>query len=640
MAAYDVSRPLIIDPVLTYSTYLGGSSDDVGYAIAVDSVGNAYVTGSTASTNFPTASPIQPASGGGTDAFITKLNTSGSTLAYSTYLGGNSDDFGYAIAVDSAGNAYVTGYTFSTNFPTANPIQPANALGGFDAFVTKINASGSALVYSTYLGGNGNDIGHGIAVDAAGNTYVTGETDMTTFPTVNPIQGCSGPLAFVTKINASGSALVYSTCLGGGSGVSRGFAIAVDSAGNAYVTGHTSSTNFPTVNPIQPVFGGALDAFVTKINAGGSALVYSTYLGGITTDDGRGIAVDAAGNAYVTGFTRSTNFPTMNPIQAANAGGTADAFVTKLNAAGSALVYSTYLGGNGQDIGYGIAVDSSRSVYVTGNTASTNFPTMNPFQAANAGGIEAFVARLGASVTVGLYNSATATFFLRNSNSAGVADITFNYGPAGIGMIPLVGDWTGQGIKTIGLYNPATATFFLRNSNSSGVADITFNYGPAGLGFIPLVGDWNGDGVDTVGLYNPATATFFLRNTNSAGVADMTFNYGPAGLGLIPLVGDWNRDRVDTVGLYNPATATFFLRNTNSAGVADITFNFGIGAAGWVALIGDWNGDGMDTVGLYNPNTATFFLRNSNSAGVADVTFNYGPAGLGFTSLAGDWDGL
>ena len=242
--------------------------------------------------------------------------------------------------------------------------------------------------------------------------------------------------------------------------------------------------------------------------------------------------------------------------------------------------------------------------------------------------------------TVGLYNPNGGAFFLRNSNTGGVADITYTYGPAGMGFIPLVGDWDGDGIETIGLYDPAHAGFFLRNSNTGGTADVTFTYGPAGMGFIPLVGDWNGDGVDTIGLYNPAGAAFFLRNSNTGGIADITFTYGPAGMGFVPVVGDWNGDGVDTIGLYNPAGAAFFLRNSNTGGIADITFTYGPAGMGFIALVGDWNTDGVDTVGLYNPAGAAFFLRNSNTGGIADITFTYGPAGMGFKPLAGDWDGL
>jgi len=244
------------------------------------------------------------------------------------------------------------------------------------------------------------------------------------------------------------------------------------------------------------------------------------------------------------------------------------------------------------------------------------------------------------SETIGLYNPATSTFFLRNSNTSAPADVVFGYGPAGAGWIPVAGDWNGDGIDTIGLYNPATSFFFLRNANSTAPADLTFSYGPAGAGWIPISGDWNGDGVDTIGLYNPATSTFFLRNSNTSGPADIVFSYGPAGAGWLPVVGDWNADNVDTIGLYNPATSTFFLRNSNSSAPADLTFAYGPAGAGWIPIAGDWNNDGMDTIGLYNPATSTFFLRNSNSSAPADLTFAYGPAGAGWKPIVGDWDGL
>jgi Beta-propeller repeat len=400
---------------LVYSTYFGGSGLDVAQGIAVDSEGNAYVTGITQSTDFPTMNPVQPAYGGGDqDAFVAKINPTGSALVYSTYLGGDENDLGYAIAVDSARNAYVTGATSSTNFPTMNPLQPAYGGGDDDAFVTKINESGSALAYSTYLGGSGSDVAQGIAVDRAFNAYVTGGTSSTGFPTMNPVQPAYGggdDDAFVTKINPAGSALIYSTFLGGsGSDESQG--VAVDRAGNAYVTGSTSSNNFPTTNPLQAAFGGEDDAFVTKIDPTGSPLIYSTYLGGNGSDVAQGVAVDSAGNAYVTGSTNSTNFPTVNPLQSAIGGSGQNAFVTELNPTGSALAYSTYFGGSGNagDGGTGIAVDTAGNAYVTGATSSANFPRMNPLQPAFGGGDgDAFVAKFGAASTGTDFSLSTAT---------------------------------------------------------------------------------------------------------------------------------------------------------------------------------------------------------------------------------------
>ena len=420
VASYDRSKPLVIDPVLIYSTYLGGNAVDAGKGIAADSAGNAYITGQTNSTNFPTAAPpLQPALGGpgAQNAFVTKLNASGSALVYSTYLGGSfiarlggGVDVGAAIAVDSAGNAYVTGHTNSTDFPTtASPFQVA--LGGTDnAFVAKLNAAGNALVYSTYLGGSRDDRGFGIALDSVANAYVTGQTTSIDFPIASPFQPTNHSTvnrtnAFVTKLNAAGSALVYSTYLGG-SVQDIGNGIAVDSAGSAYVTGTATSSDFPTASPFQLVcgactFGANGNAFVTKLNAAGSVLVYSTFLGGNAQDKGLGIAVDSSGNAYITGQTSSANFPSASPIQIAFGGGGDDAFVTELNAAGSALVYSTYLGGSGNDIGFAIQVDSGGNAYVAGQTLSPNFPTASPIQTTGS----VFVASLNAAGSALVYST-------------------------------------------------------------------------------------------------------------------------------------------------------------------------------------------------------------------------------------------
>jgi Bacterial Ig-like domain (group 3)/Beta-propeller repeat len=437
VAEYDAGRPLYIDPVtdtLIYSTYLGGNLNDTGFGIAVDGVGNAYVTGITASSNFPTMDPLQPANDGGGDAFVAKINPSGSALVYSTYLGGSGEDRGYDIAADSAGNAYVTGYTTSTNFPTMNPLQPANG-GGSDAFVAKINSAGSALVYSTYLGGSGDDFAGGIAVDSAGNAYLEGRTTSTNFPTMNPLQAANGggADAFVAKLDSAGSALVYSTYLGG-SGYENTFGlggIAVDSAGNVYVTGDTDSSNFPTtpgvIERTCPHRCQYPEPYVTKFNPTGSALVYSTYLPGQIFDFGAGIAVDSAGDAYVVG---TTTYPTsdaflykLNPTGSSLVGGHSglsdsqgegvaldssgsayvtgrkhfQVFVVKFNP-GSATgpVFSlVYLHGNGQEEGTSIAVDNSDHAFVTGYTTSTNFPTKNPLQPTfGGGGEDAFVAKI------------------------------------------------------------------------------------------------------------------------------------------------------------------------------------------------------------------------------------------------------
>jgi pimeloyl-ACP methyl ester carboxylesterase len=413
IGAYDKTQPLIIDPVLSYSTYLGGSSVDFGQGIAVDATGNAYVTGYTNSINFSTTpGALQTSRVGGWDAFVTKVNAAGSALVYSTYLGGSGSETPYGITVDATGNAYVTGQTSSTNFPTTPGAFQPSCGGGYDAFVVKLNATGSALVYSTYLGGSGWDHAYGgIAVDGTGNAYVTGQTSSTNFPTTPGAFQSSfgGGLydAFVVKLNADGSALVYSTYLGGSDG-DYGNGIAVDASGNTYVTGYTNSINFPTTpGAFQTTLGTWIDAFVVKLNADGSALVYSTYLGGANTEWAKGIAVDASGNAYITGYTGSSDFPATPGAFQTGSGGAYDAFVTKLNATGSALVYSTYLGGSSSDqVWGGIAVDASGNAYVTGWTQSTNFPTTpGAFQPSFGGDTDAYVVKLNAAGSALVYST-------------------------------------------------------------------------------------------------------------------------------------------------------------------------------------------------------------------------------------------
>ncbi len=424
VASYDRTRPLVIDPTLTYSTYLGGSQGDVGYAIAVDSSGDTYVAGQTCSTDFPTVSPEQAANAGQCDAFVTKLNPTGTALIYSTYLGGSGGDQANGIAIDSTGNAYITGITNSTNFPTtAGSFQTTYQGGDSDAFITKLNPAGSALVYSTYLGGTDADSGNAIALDSSGDAFVTGETYSDPFPTTagafQTAYGGRGD-AFVTKLNPAGTTLVYSTYLGAEL-QDAGNGIAVDDVGSAFVTGSTYSVSFPVVHAIQENCGGftpgpppacplARDAFVTKLSADGSSLVYSTYLGGSNDDVGTGIALDSLGAAYVTGFTTSVDFPVRPDALQGALAGTQNAFVTKIDPLGGApFAYSTYLGGSGVDAATAIAVDSNAIAYVTGGTTSANFPTVSALQPTLAGPLaypgDAFVSKVNAFGSGLIYSS-------------------------------------------------------------------------------------------------------------------------------------------------------------------------------------------------------------------------------------------
>ena len=402
---------------LLYSTYIGGAGTDEGAGIAVDASGNAYITGRTTSTDFPLANAFQSTLGGVQDAFLVKLNAAGNGLVYSTYLGGNANpggtaltrEYGYGVAVDSAGSAYVTGLTVSTNFPTLNAFQSTGGGSVDDVFVTKFSAAGNTLVYSTYIGGDQFDEGYSIAVDSTGAAYVGGITASSNYPLLGARQSvyAGNNDGFLTKLSPTGNTLVYSTYIGG-FGQDAVYGLAVDANGSAYVAGVTSSANFPVQNSLQSYNGGvastSTDAFVMQFTAAGNALTYGTYLGGSSNEAGIGLAIDGSGNAYVVGQTNSTNFPTVSPIQGANASlnGAADVFVTKLAAGGTSLLYSTYLGGAGDDIGNDIAVNASGDAFITGETISTNFPTANARQASNGGNWDAFVARISTASDVQL----------------------------------------------------------------------------------------------------------------------------------------------------------------------------------------------------------------------------------------------
>ncbi len=512
LGKYDRTRPLVIDPILAYSTYLGGSAIDGANAIAVAPDGTAFVAGGTSSTNFPTAHPLQPNDGGShdfpQDAFIAKLSADGSSLIYSTYLGGSSDDVANGIAVDTFGSAYVTGGTLSPDFP----VTPGsfNTLCGGDgqcgatynseglivenAFVAKINVAGSDIDYSGFLGEYENVIGYAIAVDLNGTAYVTGQTGPNGTPTVTITPPATGPPpfpivngaqtafgggttdAYLTQISATGSSVLYSTYLGGNN-EDTGYGVAVNNSGDAYVAGLSYSTNFPvSASALQSTNEGAGDAFAAEVNTravgaaslvystllGGSALdranavaidalgnmyvagasnstaatlgfavpagafqancdldaqgncegdvfvakidpagsgaaslIYFTYIGGSLADTGAGIAVDTSGDAYVTGSTVSTDYPTTAGVfQPAYGGGNDDAFVTELDPTGSTLVYSTYLGGTNTDNGNGIAVDTSGNAYVAGQTCSEDFPLANPEQPIYGGDCDAFISKI------------------------------------------------------------------------------------------------------------------------------------------------------------------------------------------------------------------------------------------------------
>ncbi len=449
---------------LLYSTFLGGSSDDFGLSIAVDESGTAYITGETQSFDFPTTpGAFQTTLRGTRDAFITKLNADGSG-AYSTYLGGSDFDGGQGIAVDGSGAAYITGYTWSSDFPTT-PGAFQTTYRGWDAFITKLNADGTQLVYSTYLGGTGDDAGNSIEVDGDGVVYVTGNTSSSDFPTTQgafQVTSGGGWDAFVTKLDAVGSGLVYSTYLGG-SDYECSYSsctIAVDESGAAYITGETFSSDFPTTpGAFQTTCGGCPtypDAFATKLNEAGSGLLYSTYLGGSDGDYGRGIAVDGSGAAYITGYTWSSDFPTTpGAFQPAcrSCPYYTDAFISKLNVDGSRLIYSTYLGSTSSDYGRGLTLETNGVASVTGDTYSPDFPiTPGAVQPIYGGGYhDTFVTKLNVDGSALIYST-----FL----GGGDGDRAFDIAQDAHGAVYVTGyTWSGDFPITPGAFQTSFGGF-------------------------------------------------------------------------------------------------------------------------------------------------------------------------------------
>jgi hypothetical protein len=655
---YDTTQALVIDPVLAYSTYLGGSDIEAELRIAVDGDGNAYVTGSTRSTNFPTGSSQQGSNAGHFDAFVTKLNAAGNSLVYSTYLGGSSnDDYGRGIAIDGAGSVYVAGATGSTDFPTVTAIQPAYAGGNFDAFVAKLDPSGSALLYSTYLGGNEYEIARSIAVDSAGNAYVTGDTGSQNFPTAVPLQpnngGCGEYDAFVTKLSATGRALIYSTYLGG-CGLEQSYGIAVDGTGNAYVGGYTGSSNFPTTSPLQAAFaGGATDGFVAKINAAGNAWVYRTYLGGTGSDLVFGIAIDSGGNAYIAGSTESTDFPTLAAFQPIHGGGFIDAYVSKINASGNALLYSTYLGGDGTDGANAIVADSSGAVSLIGRTFSTNFPVAASLQTVgdpaygegfvtkfNSSGAalaySTYLGGAGADIGTGIAEDASG-----NAYVVGATD-SFNFptthawqsanGGMGDGFVAKVAtavvssasprnDFNGDRHSDILWRNHATGANAIWKSASSAAAQIVTTVASHSW-HVAGVGDFNGDGKADILWRNTTTGADVIWKSGSA-ASTQAVDAMTSQAWQVAGVGDFNGDgKADILWRNTTSGANAIWKSAVKSTPQAIS---GVSNLAWhIVGADDFDGDGKADILWRNADTgADVIWKSGNSAtqqAVAGVT--------------------
>lgn len=635
-----------IDPTgsqLLYTTILEGNNDDVGSGIAVDASGNVYIGGE-ATNGFPTTtgafSTIKNATG--TDGFIAKLNSSGNSV-YVTYYGGSQEDRILDIVVDSAGKVYAVGETWSgLTFPKKNEFQGCGAGFGFnssDGFLVVLNAAGSNTQYSTCFGGNVLEEAKAVALDSANNAYITGWTSSkNNFPVKNAVQPTSGTGsgsieidAFAIKFNPalSGDAsVIYSTYLGG-AGTDEGNGIAVNSSNQAVIVGITGSTNFPLANAFRST-NQINEGFVTVLNSSGNGLIGSSFLGGTDQDEAKDVAFGSNGLIYVTGSTLSNNFPLALPFQATRAG-VRDAFVTKLRF-GSGVLSSSYLGGNGNEIGNAIAVKGN-FIYAAGQTASNNLATASGVisTAFNGGSNDGFVAKIldTAIDSVGVFRSGTS--FQITQSTASIVSQTLTFTSLLAGQKGVSGDFDGDGITTTGSFT--NGTWKLRNVNFPLInpsSVTTLNFGLAGD--LPVVGDWDGNGVETVGTFRPGSNQFFLTNQINASAVNLTIQFGTAG--DLPIGGDWDGDGIDTIAVFRPSTGQTFFTNENVPN-PPIDFVANLGINGDLPIAGDWNGDGKDSLGLFRTSTTEFFLSDDN-VNLRPV-FLFGQTGD--QPIAGDWDG-
>jgi hypothetical protein len=672
VGGYDPSLPLVIDPVLTFSTFIGGSGQDEATAVAIDANGNAYLAGWTNSTNFAQTGPAKwKPLAGSTDAFVAKFSALGDRLVYCTYFGGSGDDRALGLAVDATGSAYLTGYTTSTNFPISFAPPQAKLAGKRNAFITRLNAAGNGLVYSTYLGGEGTDTANGIAVDAGSHAFVTGDTNSLKFPTTaGAFQAVNtgGQKVFAAEINPAGTSLMWSTYLGGSS-IDHGAAIAVNSLGNVFITGSTQSMDFPSVNAVQPVSGGNQDAFVTGIAAGGKTLLFSTYLGGSggtpgLPEEGDAIVLDPSSNILVAGTTSSLNFPvTRTGFQQAFAGGNTDGFLVKLDPTGKTLTYGTFIGGSSVEHVTGVATDQFGYTFVGGYTSSQDFPNIRAPQSSNHGEYDGFLYKLnpaGTSLIYATYVGGTAidaitgiavdrfgSVVMSGYTASGDFPIAgvlgsaqkYKYGTTTAflskitsGWLPVVADSSGAGV-----------TFSIDQAHDLGTDGVnntlrSFGFGQAGD--IPVFGDWSGSGTGKIGIVRNGV---WMLDYNGNGVwdgpagGDRQFTFGPPG--SIPVVGDWDGTGTLKAGWFSGgywALDTSGLIKGLNTGTPPKSVYFG--GPGDLPVVGDWSGNGIPKIGIVRQGYWLLDLDGDYTFNAArDLAFFFGaPTDK---PLVGDWDG-
>ena len=588
---------------LNYCTYLGGSGDDRAFGLAIDTNGNPFLTGWTSSVNFPLVVPLQAKLGGTRDAFVAKLNAAGNTLLFSTYLGGSSVDAGYGIAINSANEVVIGGDTSSTDLATTAGVVQRTFGGGQDVFVAKLTASNSLLFLTYLGGSGMDHCNSIATISAGGIVIggYTRSSNFPTSGRFKPIfqtKLLGSQDAFVTKLNVSGTNYIFSTYLGGTVGLMNGSeqvnGVAMDSQ-TIVVAGVTGSPDFPvTVGAFQSQFAGETDGFVTRFGPFGDVM-QSSYLGGVLNDTVSAVALDFHGNPYVTGSTASQDFPVAGSIQNANAGGL-DGFAVKMNWTLSTVVWGTYLGGSGSDGANAIAVDTQTSVVIAGQTNSGNFPASGNLQRSSSETLSSFITKIAPSFSLGVaYPYQGQQNFTVDPWRLSSYLSSTQYGNAT--DIPVAGDWTGSGVKRIGVFR--SGVWYL-DSNGNGVLDAgdkTVAFGQ--IGDIPIVGDWRGTGKPALGLFRQGTFILDFSGHLSGvptGLSDATFPFGQAG--DVPVVADWNGSGSAKVGVFRNGLWLVDYNGDRVFNGSDRSYIYG--QAGDIPVVGDWDSSGTpNKIGVY-----------------------------------------